>query len=178
MPDLVKIFLKYNKRFTLPKCVNKKCSCFVKTEKTVICRPGEPLSYVIQVQSVLKRYKKKYDKHYSLACLRLCDTSKIEGRILVEIMRDHFATLSIFQDYLAHQHEKYSNLAGAPYLHFLRNVIKRSSFVKNQMNSLISLFKEIDMNTMYPKMRFDLLIYFHLHTTVIFKKVIMQLECM
>lgn len=177
MIDLVAIFLKYNKRFTLPKCINKKCSCFVKTEKTVLCRLDEPLSYVVQVQSVLKRYKKKYDKHYSLACLRLCDASRIEGHILLEIIRDHFATLSIFQDYLAHLHEKCSTLAGAPYLHFLKNVLKRASFVKNQMKVLISLFKEIDKNTMYPKMRFDLLIYFHLHTTVIFKKAIMQLEC-
>lgn len=177
MTHLVRIFLKYNKNFTLPKCANGKCSCFSTTEKIVICRLDEPLSYIVQVQSVLKRYKKKYDEHYSLACLRLCDVSKVEGSVLLDINRDHFATLSIFQDYLVKLHEKSHNLTGAPYLQYLRSIQKRAIYVKRQMKVLISLFKEIHDNTMYPKMRFDLLIYFHLHTTVKFKKAIIHFEC-
>jgi len=177
MTDLVKIYLKHNKNFVIPKCVNKKCLCFPKSEQTVTYRKDEPLSYVVQVQSVVKKYKKNYDCHFNMSSLRLGKYGKIKGHILEDIIRDHFTTLSFFQDYLANLLDKCSSLTGTPYLHYLKNILKRGSYIKKQMKVLLRLFQEINTCKMYSKIRFDLLIYFHLHTTAIFKKSIIQFEC-
>jgi len=175
MTPLAKIYLKYNKNFMLPKCIGGKCSCFAVEEQTVLCSLEDPLSYVIQVQSIIKKYKRNYDNHFRLACLKLCDVGNVEGRVLLDIIRDHYNTLSIFQDYLLKTHEKCSSLEGVTYLEYLKVVQKKAIFIKRRMKELIILFKETGEKAVRPKMTFDLLIYSHLHTTEIFKKLIIQL---
>ena len=176
MRGLTKYLLKYDKNFTLPKCSNKKCSCFTAFKLTINCRIEEPLPYVIQVEEIVKKYKRTYDSHYRLACLKLEKNSRIPGFVIMDTIREHFNTLSVFQDYLGNLQSRPSILTGLLYIHHLKTVFKCYFYIKKQMKILIGLFKKIGSNKMYPKLHFDKLTYFHLHTIQVFKKSLLNFE--
>jgi len=176
MRRLTKYLVKYDKNFTLPKCHDAECSCFDPFQLTVNCRTDNPLSYLVKVESLIKKYKIAYDTHYRLACLKLCKNSGVPGFVLLDIIREHFTTLSVFQDFLESHQNRENDLEGVAYILHLRTVFKKYSYVKRQMKELLHLFKKICKDKMYPKMYFDTLSFYHLHTTKVFKKSVVLFE--
>lgn len=178
MADQVKIFMQFNRNLKLPKCYEENtCQCFSKPEKEVVYRKDNPLIYILQVQSLIKRHKKNFDTHYKLICLQTeSGLNGVHGHILKNVLSEHFATLSLFQDYLLGLDKNCPHSQGLSYIKHLKKIFAVGVFIRKKLVSIISLYRAIEKEKMYSKLKYDLFVYFHACTLLKFKNTVLFFE--
>lgn len=158
------IFLHYNKKFKLPRCVKtkKQCSCF-NYKNNISFSFDYPMLAIHQLKNHLTRTLAETEKHNNHYIISLFQNANFARKLSVKrSVKDHKRTLEIFKKYYK------KNIKEKKKKYFLRYII----YIDNQISKCEELLCEFvpwENDDLIPMIVLTTSLYAHYHTLKLFE---------
>ena len=168
----INIFLKYNRKYKLPKCVknkSKKCKCFNTKKKIINFNYECPMQYIQDRKKEVKNKIALFDTHNNMLVIELSANANFTCRDLVQKMcKNHIKTLKKFASFIFFEGKQLSEKK--------RNLYKTYiEFQKSKCDLYLSetiLYEKI----IIPFIVLNVTLYSHYHTLKLFEKFVSDIK--
>jgi|APCry1669189241_1035207.scaffolds.fasta_scaffold02515_1 hypothetical protein len=161
--DDIDIFLHYNKKFKLPKCVRmrKECLCF-RYEREIDFYFEYPICAILSLKKYIRKTLCEIKKHNNYDVISLLECANFTRKIDIRThLRDHKKTLKIFEMCYQKMNKKKK--------HFLRYMIYIDTQMK-RCNDLLGDINTWELSDRVPMFQLTSILYSHYHTLNLFEK--------